>query len=302
MRRVKNFTDFINEAEETSSTKAGELTVPVGGTFASGEFTIKNEKLLGEKLPEIMSFLKKYPLNQRMEVKVAAMESQVPNRGVGLKEGDLAQKRTEAMIEYLKEKLKEFKNVTITAEKPQIGPTKWAPEKGDKADDEKFTKEQRVDIVIKPIGEAIKVKPKGEEFSFSVKYDGGLGKDQWSIARMGTWGFTVEDKDKANKIYDSLTKGGSTTQGNVSKGEDKFTKDGEKYKFFGSDKFRTFDKIEDFKEFFGEFGGDLKTLQTMPDYFFQKPSGPGSYGANNPIENGLRPIWKITKGSKDRTL
>lgn len=301
MKRVKNFGEFILEAE--SSVKSGELTVPVGGTFASGEFTIKNEKLLGEKLPEIIAFLKKFPLNQRMEVKVAAMESQVPNRGVGLKEGDLAQKRTEAMIEYLKEKLKDFKNVTIVAEKPQIGPTPWNPEKGDKADDEKFTKEQRVDIVIKPIGEKIVIpQPKGEEFSFSAKYDGGLGKDQWSIARMGTWGFTVEGKDKANKIYDFLTKGGSTTQGDVSKGENKFTKDGEEYKFFGSDKFRTFGKIEDFKEFFSAFSGDLKTLQTMPDYFFQKPSGPGSYGARNPVENGLRPIWKITKGSNDRTL
>jgi len=301
MRKVKNFDEFILEAE--SMAKTGELTVPVGGTFGSGEFTIKNEALLGEKMPEIIAFLKKYPLNQRMEVKVAAMESQVPNRGVGLKEGDLAQKRTEAMIEYLKEKLKDFKNVTITAEKPQIGATPWNPEKGDKADDEKFTKEQRVDIVIKPIGEKIDIPaPKGEEFSFSAKYDGGLGKNQWSKARMGTWGFTVEGKDKANKIYDFLTKGGSTSQGGVSKGQDSFTKDGEKYKFFGSDKFRTFDNIEDFKEFFSAFSGDLKTLQTMPDYFFQKPSGPGSDGARNPIENGLRPIWKITKGSGDRTL
>jgi hypothetical protein len=304
MKKIKSFDEFLLEAEST----AGSLTIPVGGTFPSGEFVIKNSKPLDDKMPEIMAFLKKYPINQQIEVKVSAMESQVPNRGVGLKPGELALKRTEAMVEFLKNKLKDFPNVTITVAAPQIGSTPWNPEGGDKADDEKFTKEQRVDIIIKPMGEVAPFVPKlkdEEGFSFSVNYDGSPGgkyENTWSLAKMGTWGFAINNKDTANKIYDFLTKGGSTSQGGIEKGEEKMDKDGKKYKFFKSNNFRTFDSIEDFKEFFSQFGGDLNFLQPMPNYFFQKPSGPTSYGYNKPVENDLRPLWKAGSGPKDKTL
>jgi len=297
MRRIKTFSDFLFESVAT-----GSLTVPVGGTFASGKFEIKNEKLLDEKMPEIIAFLKKYPIKQGMEVKVSAMESQVPNKGVGLKEGDLAQKRTEAMIEYLKEKLKDFTNVTLYPAKPQIGPTPWNPEKGDKADDEKFTKEQRVDIVIKPLGQAIKTTESGkgkETYVFSVPYDAGYStKDGdknagWTGASTGNWGFEVEGKDEANKIFNFISKVGLISNNEFSKGKDEKDSKGNPYKFFGSGKFRTFGRAEDFKEFFNKFGNDIIYIGPMPDYFFKKSDG---------SENGLRPLWKAGTGTKDRTL
>jgi hypothetical protein len=279
------------------------LTVPVGGTFASGEFTIKNTKPLDEKLPEIMAFLKKFPVNQKVEVKVMAMESQVPNRGVGLKPGELAQKRTEAMLEVLKGKLKDFPNVIITAEPGKIGPTPWNPEKGDKADDEKFTKEQRVDIVITPMGEAVPFVPtlkNQEEFSFAVPYDGSpKGGETWSIARFGTWSFIVKDKDTAKQVYDFLTKGGATNSAGFEKGEKKTG-----YTFFPSKNFRTFDSIKDFKEFFSKYGDAITYIEKKPDYFFQMPTSKDSEGFRNPKENGIRPLWKVGSGvkPKDKTL
>jgi hypothetical protein len=299
MNKIKSFDEFIFEAENASQS----LTVPVGGTFASGEFTIKNTKPLDEKLPEIMSFLKKFPVNQKVEVKVMAMESQVPNRGVGLKPGELAQKRTEAMLEVLKDKLKDFPNVVITSEPGKIGPTPWNPDKGDKADDEKFTKEQRVDIVITPMGEAVPFVPtlkKGEEFSFAVPYDGSpKGGETWSIARFGTWSFSVKDKDIAKEAYDFLTKGGATNSSGFEKGEKKTG-----YTFFPSKNFRTFDSIKDFKEFFSKYGDAVTYIEKKPDYFFQMPSANTNYGFRNPKENGLRPLWKVGSGvkSKDKTL
>jgi hypothetical protein len=300
MNRIKSFDQFIFEAEST--TKGNSLTVPVGGTFASGEFTIKNSKPLDEKMPEILAFLKKYPVNQKVEVKVEAMESQVPNRGVGLKPGELAQKRTEAMLEFLKEKLKDLPNVIITAAPGKIGPTPWNPEKGDKADDEKFTNEQRVDIVIKPIGEQITITPAGgkEEFSFAVPYDGSpKDGETWSIARFGTWSFSVKDKDVAKEAYDFLTKGGATNSGGFDRGQKK-----EGYTFFPSKDFRTFDSIKDFKEFFSKYGDAITYIEKKPDYFFQMPSDNTNYGFRNPKENGLRPLWKTGSGvkPKDRTL
>jgi len=300
MNKIKSFEEFLFEAESAAS---GSLTVPVGGTFASGEFTIKNSKPLDDKMPEIMAFLKKYPINQKMEVKVSAMESQVPNRGVGLKPGELAQKRTEAMIEFLKEKLKGLPNVTITADPGKIGPTPWNPEKGDKADDEKFTKEQRVDIIIKPMGEAVPFVPtlkNQEEFSFAVPYDGSpKGGETWSIARFGTWSFIVKDKEIAKQAYDFLTKGGATNSSGFDKGEKKSG-----YTFFPSKNFRTFDSIKDFKEFFSKYGDAITYIEKMPGHFFQMPSENTNYGFRNPKENGIRPLWKVGSGvkPKDRTL
>lgn len=295
MKKIKSFDEFLLEAESTT----GSLTIPVGGTFPSGEFVIKNSKPLDDKMPEIMAFLKKYPINQQIEVKVSAMESQVPNRGVGLKPGELALKRTEAMVEFLKNKLKDFPNATITVAAPQIGPTPWNPEGGDKADDEKFTKEQRVDIIIKPMGELIKI-PKGPEYSFSVPYDGSpKDGETWSLARFGTWAFTIKDGDIAKEAYDFLTKGGATNSSGFDKGEKK-----EGYTFFPSKNFRTFDSIKDFKEFFSKYGDVITYIEKKPDYFFQMPSDNTNYGFKNPKENGIRPLWKVGSStkSKDRTL
>lgn len=298
MNRIKSFDQFIFEAETV--VKGNSITVPVGGTFGSGEFTIKSTKPLDEKLPEIMTFLKKFPVNQKVEVKVEAMESQVPNRGVGLKPGELAQKRTEAMLEVLKDKLKDFPNVIITSEPGKIGPTPWNPEKGDKAEDDKFTMEQRVDIVIKPMGEQKGFEPKKEEFSFAVPYDGSpKGGETWSIARFGTWSFILKDKDTAKQAYDFLTKGGATNSAGFEKGEKKTG-----YTFFPSKNFRSFDSIQDFKEFFNKYGDAITYIEKKPDYFFQMPTSKDSEGFRNPKENGIRPLWKVGSGvkPKDKTL
>ena len=109
--KIKTFDQFINEAEDTGIQKTGQsITIPVGGVFNSGTFEIGNKQIIDDKMPEIIAFLNQYPKNQRMEVNVEAMESQVPNRGVNMKPGELAEKRTQSMVNFLSQKLKDFKN------------------------------------------------------------------------------------------------------------------------------------------------------------------------------------------------
>jgi len=304
--KLKTFDQFINEAEDTGSQKTGQsITIPVGGVFNSGEFEIKNTKIIDDKMPEITAFLNKYPQNQRMEVNVEAMESQVPNRGVNMKPGELAEKRTQSMVNFLSQKLKDFKNVTISAEKPKTGPTPWQPEKGDKFDDEKFTKEQRVDIIIKPFGEKIEPPKEEDEFSFSVEFDGvpgGKSENRWSSARMGTFGFTVKGLDNAKKAYDFLMKpGGYEKKNSIWKKADRDELKSSQDRFFNLQHFRKFKSVDEFKEMFKEIGNRIVFLEEMPDHFFLKSSGSRDVHGNPEfIENGLRPIWK--PGAKDKTL
>lgn len=305
MKIIKNFAEFLLEAEKPES---GELVISLGGTFESGKYEITNTKPIDDKMPEIIAFLNKYPKNQKMEVSVFAMESQVPNQGVKLNPGDLAQKRSDAMVEVLKEKLKDFKNVTITVQKPEIGPTEWHPEKGDKAGDKKFTDEQKVDVTIKPSGEKVILPKEGEDqYSFTVEYDGSPKSSfdgQWSIARFGTWGFTVKGLENAKKAYDLLQKAGASQKDTIEDRQRKGTLKTEKGKVFPASLFRKFDTKEKFDDFFKDLeqkGVNIESIQKMPDYFFQKPNKPGSDGYINPVENGLRQIWKANP-SKASTL
>ena len=293
--RLKKFVEFIFEADsEGVKISSDQMIIPVGGTFKSGEYKITNQAFLDSKLPEIMSFFKKYPTNQKIQVEISSMESQVPNQGVGLKPGELATKRAEAISAFLKEKFKDLPNVTLVVSKPQIGPTPWNPAAGDKFDDDKFTKEQRVDLVIKPYGEKITLPAVAkDEYGFSVEYDGSPGskfETTWSDARFGTWGFTVKGLDKAKKIYDFLMKAqGNHSQDSIWKREEKGKINKEGYNFFGQNHFRKFSKKEDFDEFFNKFGSDISFIGEMPNHFFIKPAD-RTY--TNFIENGLRPLWK----------
>jgi hypothetical protein len=304
--RIKTFDQFINEAEDTGIQKTGQsITIPVGGVFNSGTFEIGNKQIIDDKMPEIIAFLNQYPKNQRMEVNVEAMESQVPNSGVNMKPGELAEKRTQSMVNFLSQKLKDFKNVTILAGKPKTGTTPWQPEKGDKFDDEKFKKEQRVDVIIKPFGEKIEPPKEEDEFRFSAEYDGvpgGKSENEWSTARMGTFGFSVKGLDNAKKAYDFMMKpGGYEKKNSIWKKADRDELKDPQDRFFNLQHFRKFDSLEDFKEMFSEIGNRISFIGEMPNHFFLKSSGSRDvHGNPEHIENGLRPIWKA--GAKDKTL
>lgn len=240
-----------------------------------------------------------------MEVNVEAMESQVPNSGVNMKPGELAEKRTQSMVNFLSQKLKDFKNVTILAGKPKTGTTPWQPEKGDKFDDEKFKKEQRVDVIIKPFGEKIEPPKEEDEFRFSAEYDGvpgGKSENEWSTARMGTFGFSVKGLDNAKKAYDFMMKpGGYEKKNSIWKKADRDELKDPQDRFFNLQHFRKFDSLEDFKEMFSEIGNRISFIGEMPNHFFLKSSGSRDvHGNPEHIENGLRPIWKA--GAKDKTL
>jgi hypothetical protein len=304
--KIKTFDQFINEAEDTGAQKTGQsITIPVGGVFNSGTFEIGNKQIIDDKMPEIIAFLNKYPKNQRMEVNVEAMESQVPNSGVNMKPGELAEKRTQSMVNFLSQKLKDFKNVTISAGKIKTGTTPWQPEKGDKFDDAKFKKEQRVDVIIKPFGEKIEPPKEEDEFGFSAEYDGDPEHklaSAWSGASHGTFGFAVKGLDNAKKAYDFMMKpGGYEKKNSIWKKADRDELKSPQDRFFNLQHFRKFDSLEDFKEMFSEIGGRIFFLGEMPNHFFLRFSGSRDvHGTPEYMENGLRQIWKA--GAKDKTL
>ena len=150
--KLSHGTTVLEQAQE--STQQGPLTIPLGGTFQSGKAEIANYESINNAKTQIMNYLKNFPKNQKIDLNVVAGESQVPNQPpYDKKQGSLAYARALALRDAIIKSMPEYKNILNFGEKPeiQIGKTPWDPAKG--AKDPDYTKEQFVNVVIKPSGE-----------------------------------------------------------------------------------------------------------------------------------------------------
>jgi len=142
--QVKNVIDrFISE-----QTAAPQPTKPIKqfnitNSFSSGKFQLTTTEEIDAAINEINGIVSKTP-NVKYEVVVTSSESKVPNRGVGLKPGELSLKRGQAAELYIKEKLGDkvdFKITNLGAQGPE-----WNPTSG--SDNPQYTKFQYVTISL----------------------------------------------------------------------------------------------------------------------------------------------------------
>jgi hypothetical protein len=145
--------DTVQQAKKDS------LIVPIGTSFKSGTYSFKSTEEVENKLKQIGSFIQRNP-QSNFEIKVISSESQVPNRDAEkpgnprLEVGQLAQKRADAAQLMVKTFIEAAKkdgflkgDVSISEPKILVGDEKYTP--GDNVNDNKFTKDQYVNISIK---------------------------------------------------------------------------------------------------------------------------------------------------------
>jgi outer membrane protein OmpA-like peptidoglycan-associated protein len=70
-------------------------------TFASGQFQNINQRAADAVVNQMINYIKEFPENQKITIEIESSESRVPNSGVGLKPGELSQRRAETMKTYL---------------------------------------------------------------------------------------------------------------------------------------------------------------------------------------------------------
>lgn len=115
----------------------------ITNSFSSGKFQLTNTEQIDSAITEINSIVTKTP-NIEYDVVVTSSESKVPNRGVGLKPGELSLKRGQSSEMYIKEKLGgkvNFKIKNLGAQGPE-----WNPKMGN--NNPEYTKFQYVTISL----------------------------------------------------------------------------------------------------------------------------------------------------------
>jgi hypothetical protein len=90
---------LINE-QQTKPIKQFNIT----NSFKSGQYQLTTTTEIDIAITEINNIVSKTP-NVKYDVVVTSSESKVPNRGVGLKPGDLSLKRGQVAEQYIKSKL-----------------------------------------------------------------------------------------------------------------------------------------------------------------------------------------------------
>lgn len=115
----------------------------ITNSFKSGQYQLTTTTELDSAISEINTIVSKTP-NVKYDVVVTSSESKVPNRGVGLKPGDLSLKRGQVAEQYIKSKLGEKVVVKVNNLGAQ-GP-EWDQTKG--SDNPEYTKYQYVTISL----------------------------------------------------------------------------------------------------------------------------------------------------------
>ena len=187
--------------EQTSSTP---LTIPIGGTFASGVAEISDTSRIDTIIPQIEEYIRQFPKNTKITLSVDAGESQVPNQEPYKTPGSLAFARAKSLRSVLENKLAKYKNILDFGPKPNvtIGKTPWDPAKG--AKDPNYTKEQFVNVVITPSGE-IQIVPfcKGGKFLRRQRYYPGYSPmlgNNWKVDVQGHPNFGKVPPQYTNEI------------------------------------------------------------------------------------------------------
>jgi len=167
-KEIKTLYGLITEQDVTQ--KNPELTLDLSGTFGSGKYKLpeKADKI-DDLINQIREF-KKQNAGSVIEISVNSGESQVPNydrekypstgndkvdftNEKKLPVGTIAKYRAAALKSYIEKVAPDLlKDSKLVISEPIIGGTKWNPQGGDTAKDEKFTKEQFANFKIKVIG------------------------------------------------------------------------------------------------------------------------------------------------------
>lgn len=138
----ENATKNLYLIKEQKSTDKEVKKFDLTKSFSSGEYKLNNTQELDKIVSEIQNFLKSNP-NTKYDVVITASESKVPNRGVGMKPGDLSQTRLAQVLNYVQPKLS---GVDIKTNPLPPGGLKWDPKKG--ADHPDYTKHQFVNMSV----------------------------------------------------------------------------------------------------------------------------------------------------------
>jgi hypothetical protein len=167
-KEIKTLYGLIREQE--SSQKNPELTLDLSGTFGSGKYKLPEKADRVDDLINKIREFKKQNAGSVIEISVNSGESQVPNydrekypstgndkvdftNEKKLPVGAIAKYRAAALKSYIEKVAPDLlKDSKLVISEPVIGGTKWNPQGGDTAKDEKFTKEQFANFKIKVIG------------------------------------------------------------------------------------------------------------------------------------------------------
>lgn len=165
-------------------------------TFPSGEYSNFNKEAVNTLIENIKQYIQKFPLNQKFDITIESSESKVPNKSVGLAQGDLSKLRAKEMENYLKTKFEKNVNFTID-DKGAQGP-EWTPPSGANKDEIQrlarqkiYTDWQYVKFRIKVRGEK-QVESCGLGFTIIVDY-----RKEWCKA---------EDQSRCHKCDEALFK------------------------------------------------------------------------------------------------
>lgn len=141
---------------------ADQIEVNLGAIFRSGRYKFAKEDkgVIVDKLKQIQAFINSHP-NSDFQIEITSSESQVPNRDADagtnapMKKGELAQRRADSSKSMIEKFINNFKQsgqlkgkVNITT-KNKIGNAVY--KSGDNPGDERFTKDQFTNIIIKAV-------------------------------------------------------------------------------------------------------------------------------------------------------
>ena len=138
----ENATKNLYLIKEQKSTDKEVKKFDLTKSFGSGEYKLDNTQELDKIVSEIQNFLKSNP-NTNYNVLITSSESKVPNRGVGMKPGDLSQTRLAQVLNYVQPKLS---GIDIETKPLPPGGPEWDPDKGSGHPD--YTKHQFVSVSV----------------------------------------------------------------------------------------------------------------------------------------------------------
>ena len=147
-----------------TQTSANSIKISLSSIFESGRYIIRGNSLkdLENKLQELGIFIQKHP-EMDYKIQIVASESQVPNRDAEkpgnppMKKGELAGKRSEIITQAVQKYINDIQSfakipgkIQIVSPEILIGNVEFNP-KTDHKDDQKFKKDQFVEIKIEAV-------------------------------------------------------------------------------------------------------------------------------------------------------
>jgi hypothetical protein len=171
--QIKRVLTTINSEKKLVNEQVAQLKpikqFNINNSFKSGQFQLTNTSEIDAAISEINGIVAKTP-NIMYDVVITSSESKVPNRGVGLKPGDLSLKRGQEAEKYIKNKLGEkvsLKNNNLGIQGPE-----WNPSKG--KDNPEYTKYQYITISL-VVSAGQKPTSSKDACNWSFKSPGGQG-------------------------------------------------------------------------------------------------------------------------------